>query len=134
MAVVDASVWVALLKVDESGHRRSRRWLEDAIARGETLAAPVIVLAEVGAALSRGLRDSRMAEDAVAVLSGTGIVSLHSVSRTLGGRAAAVAVQQRLRGCDAVYVALAEEFETELITLDKQQLDRGVAVVTTRRP
>ncbi len=49
-------------------------------------------------------------------------------------RAAAIAANHQIRGCDALYVALAEELGDYLVTLDQQQLERGTAVVTTHRP
>jgi predicted nucleic acid-binding protein len=56
------------------------------------------------------------------------------VSEALAARAAKIAARQKIRGCDAVYVALAEQPEMELVTLDRQQLERGVEVVATRSP
>jgi predicted nucleic acid-binding protein len=52
----------------------------------------------------------------------------------LAQRAAAIAADHQIRSCDAIYVALAQQLGTELVTLDQQQLERGVAVVTTRIP
>jgi len=45
-----------------------------------------------------------------------------------------LAAEHRIRGCDAVYVALARQLDMPLITLDRQQLERGAAVVATRVP
>ena len=52
----------------------------------------------------------------------------------LAEQAAAIAAEHRIRGCDALYVALADMLSEPLVTLDRQQLERGAAVVTTRRP
>jgi predicted nucleic acid-binding protein len=49
-------------------------------------------------------------------------------------RAAGIAVEHGIRGCDAVYVALAEQFGDVLVTLDRQQLERGAAVAPVREP
>ncbi|VAW32016.1 hypothetical protein MNBD_CHLOROFLEXI01-1947 [hydrothermal vent metagenome] len=35
---------------------------------------------------------------------------------------------------DALYVALAEQLDAELVTLDQEQLVRGTAVISTRQP
>jgi predicted nucleic acid-binding protein len=45
-----------------------------------------------------------------------------------------IAVDHQIRGCDAIYVALADQMKDELVTLDKQQFERGSAVVKTREP
>jgi predicted nucleic acid-binding protein len=134
MTVLDASVWVALFKADEAEHGACRRWLGEAVAAGEDLAAPTLVLAEVGAALGRGVEDSLLAARAVALLESGGLVELHTVTGRLGSRAASLAIDQRLRGADAVYVALAEQLGVALLTLDRQQRERSAGVVEARRP
>jgi predicted nucleic acid-binding protein len=39
-----------------------------------------------------------------------------------------------LRGADAIYVALAYDYNLELITLDKEQLEKGKKLIKVRRP
>ncbi len=41
---------------------------------------------------------------------------------------------QRLRGADSVYVAVAEEFDTLLVTWDTEMLERGAAIAQTITP
>ena len=48
--------------------------------------------------------------------------------------AAELAAQQQIRGCDAVYVALARQRGAVLITLDRQQRDRVPPDVVARTP
>ena len=48
--------------------------------------------------------------------------------------AARLAAASRLRGADAVYAAVAQQYGTTLITLDRQQLERLPPVVRTARP
>ena len=134
MAVVDASVYVALLIPHEDGHGDAWAWLRGAHDAGEPILAPTILTTEVAAAISRGAGQPALARRAVQhILSGT-VVELMPVTVTLSRRAAGIAIDCRLRGADAVYVALAERHRDELVTLDRQQLERGAAVVTTRRP
>jgi len=52
----------------------------------------------------------------------------------LGERAAAPAADHRIRGCDAVYVALAQEHGATLITLDHQQRERVPQGIVARSP
>jgi predicted nucleic acid-binding protein len=49
-------------------------------------------------------------------------------------RAAEIAIRQRLRGADAVYIAVAERMESTLVSWDQEMLERGQAIVTTARP
>jgi predicted nucleic acid-binding protein len=45
-----------------------------------------------------------------------------------------IAANNRLRGSDAVYAAVSLRFGTELITLDREQLDRLPKVLFVRKP
>lgn len=134
MPVVDASVCVALFNADEPGHPASRRWLAERQGEAEPIVSPVILLAEVAAALGRGLGDADLARQAVRLLRGRHLLELFPVTETLAARAAEIAAEQKIRGCDAIYVALARQLEMELVTQDRQQLERGAAVVATRAP
>jgi predicted nucleic acid-binding protein len=59
---------------------------------------------------------------------------LIALSIPLAERAAQIAADQRFRGADAVYVAVAEEFAATLVTWDDDMLRRGAALVTTMTP
>jgi predicted nucleic acid-binding protein len=67
IAVVDASVCTALLKADEIHHDACRRWFEEAIFASREIFAPSILVAEVAAALSRGLGAPDLAHKAVTI-------------------------------------------------------------------
>jgi predicted nucleic acid-binding protein len=45
-----------------------------------------------------------------------------------------LAARCRLRGADAIYVALAEELDQPLVTLDQEILDRSSGVIGTTTP
>ncbi|HEY2737793.1 MAG TPA: PIN domain-containing protein, partial [Thermoanaerobaculia bacterium] len=96
--------------------------------------SPAILLSEVASALGRGLGDEELARQSVSLLRSRRLVELFPVTEGLAARAAEIAAEQRLRGCDAIYVALARQLDMELVTLDHQQLERGAAVVRTRTP
>lgn len=134
MAVVDASVYVALVHGDEPGHEDSWSWLTVAQTRREPLKAPNILAAEVGSAVRRGTGSRELAHQIVQQLLTANVVELVPVTARLAGRAAVIAADHQLRGCDAIYVALAEQEDDELVTLDRQQLERGGAVAATQRP
>jgi predicted nucleic acid-binding protein len=134
MPVVDASVCTAFFNARELQHVRSRSWFLEARRGEELVVAPVILLAEVAAALGRGLGDAELADYAVSVLRSRRWVELFPVTQALGTRAARIAAQQKIRGCDAIYVALAQQLGMELVTLDRDQLDRGANIIPTRTP
>jgi predicted nucleic acid-binding protein len=134
MAVIDASVYVALVNAREADHDRCWTWFEDAARSGEPIRAPVILLAEVSAALSRGADSPDLAREVVRQLLRAPTIELVSVTVELAERAAGIAADCRIPGCDALYVALAQEAGDDLVTLDRQQLERGQTVVVARRP
>lgn len=132
--VLDASVYVALLRATEPAHAQSWRWVRQARQRGERLVAPALLLPEVAAAISRGSQKPLLARRVAELLTRSALIELVGVTPELAGHAASIAADHRLRGSDAVYVALAEELGHPLLTLDRQQLERGSEVVTTREP
>jgi predicted nucleic acid-binding protein len=134
MAVIDASVYIALIHAHEPEHARSWTWFEQASTAMEPIRAPVILLAEVAAALSRGVGDRDLAHRVVRQLARSRAVELVPVGLDLAQRAASIAADHQIRGCDAVYVALAEQLGDCLITLDEQQMERGAAATVTHRP
>ena len=134
MAIVDASVAVALANADEKEHARCWAWFEGTRREDELISAPVILLAEVAAALSRGMGDRALARRVAQQWARLDLIALVPVTMALAERAAEIAAEHRIRGCDAVYVALADLSGEPLVTLDRQQLERGAAVATVRRP
>jgi predicted nucleic acid-binding protein len=134
MAVIDASVYVALINAKEEHHATSWKWFEDAQASGESIIAPAILLAEVASALSRGVGDSALAHRAVEHIKRAGIIEVVPVALPIAELAASIAADHQIRGCDAIYVATAKQYSETLITLDRQQLEWAISVVSTRAP
>lgn len=134
MVVIDASVYVALVNAHESHHARCWNWFQQAREAQEQISAPLILLPEVAAALSRGTNNPMLASQVVQQIIKSNIINLAPVTSKLAERAAAIAADHQIRGCDAVYVALAEQLDVYLMTLDKQQFERGGNVVRTRQP
>ena len=134
MPVIDASVYVALINAQEEAHTRCWTWFEGAQATREAIVAPAILLPEVAAAISRGVGNKELALKVVEQLKGAGVIELFPVTQPVAEQAAQVASEHRIRGCDAVYVALAAQLADELITLDRQQLEQANSIVEVRKP
>jgi predicted nucleic acid-binding protein len=134
VAVIDASVYVALVNAQEREHASSWTWFEQARSADESIVAPVILLSEVAAALSHGVGDPALAHRVVQQLARSEVIELIPVTLAIAEQAAFIAGEHQIRGCDAVYVALAAQLSDTLVTLDRQQLERGVALVTVRMP
>lgn len=134
MAVMDASVYVTMLDANDPEHTNCLAWFTAAATSDEPIVAPSLILSEVAAAISCGHSDAELAKAVVGALEASAIVSLVAVTSQLAKRAAIIAADQRVRGADAVYLALAQQLNDVLVTLDRQQLQRGAAVVATQRP
>jgi predicted nucleic acid-binding protein len=134
LLVIDSSVLVSAARPGEAGHAQSTAFLAWVRRERPRLFLPTLVLAEVAAALSRTGSEPGLARQyalAVGQLPNTVLVPL---DEGLAGQAAALASQHGLRGADAVYLASAALFAAELVTLDREQLKRGAAVVQTLSP
>ena len=134
MVVIDASVYVSRLHRREIHHVESVRLLDAVAAHRVPVLCPEILLPEVTAAIARGLDDTELACRVATHLRTLPGHRFIAVDRALGDWAARLAAEYRLRGCDAIYVALAQREGAHLITWDKQQREQAAAVVETLTP
>lgn len=132
--VLDASVWVAALIKKEQHHAESASFLNRLVQDRRIASAPALVLAEVAGAIARQSRDSVLADTGLQFIRAQSWFRVHPVTESEGETAAAIAAQYFLRGADAVYVALARQLGTPLVTWDKELLERAAAVVPTLTP
>jgi predicted nucleic acid-binding protein len=122
--VIDASVLVADARPAEPHHAQAHALLVRLAAEGHQVYLPIILLAEVASAISRGTGRPALAQRLAAALRRVPRFEFVPVDEGLGHLAAELAAQRQIRGCDAVYVALARLRGATLITLDDQQGER----------
>ncbi len=134
MRVVDASVWVSHLTPADSNHLNSLRWIDDYTDSGGELLVPTLLLVEVAGVIARLSGQPSMGRQAAEQLYNTPGVRLVDLDDQLAVSAAQIAADFRLRGADAVYVAVAARFNAPLITWDKEQLTRAAPIVAARTP
>ena len=137
MVVIDASVLVADIRPEEPHHAEARTFLQRAASEGWAIYLPAldsIVLPEIAAAISRGTGDPILARRFVAAVQRIPHYDILPVLRDLSELAADLAAEYRIRGCDAVYVALAQQHGATLITLDRQQRERVPPSIVARSP
>ncbi len=131
---IDASVFLNAFHAQETGHAISRRFLYQLRVLAIPMLAPTLVLPEVAAAVSRGRQDAQLAQQFVTTLKQLPHLILVSLDQILADQAADIAARYRLRGSEAVYVAVAQRFGSGLVTLDQEQLRRVASVLTTLTP
>ena len=134
MPVIDASVFVAIVNRADVHHAVCRTWFEQTIKNGDRLLAPNILMSETAAAISRGADNEALALAVIATLAGSAVIELTPIGNPLAAAAAEIAATRRIRGCDAVYVALAASVDEPLVTLDQQQLTRSAGLVAVTSP
>jgi len=131
---IDASVFVSAFRPREQRHADSFGFVEYVKIRALPIIVPTLLLPEIAAAVGRGSKNAMLARkftDTVSRWSNLVMVSLDDV---LAQQAADVAADYRLRGSDAVYVAVALRFGSTLVTLDQEQAARVASVLTTQNP
>jgi predicted nucleic acid-binding protein len=134
LITVDSSVFVSAARPSEPGFQESTTFLAWVRQGQPRLFLPTLVLVETAAALSRtGSREDISQQYALAIgqLPNTVLVAL---DEGLARQAAALGARHKLRGADAVLLATASIFAAELVTLDKEQLERGAKIVQALTP
>ena len=131
---IDASVFVSAFTPSEPAHQESKAYMLDVRRQSIPIIVPLLVLPEISAALSRGQGKPELGLAFVQELRNFPNTTFIDVDESIATLAVDVAANNRLRGSDAVYAAVALRFGTELITLDKEQLDRLPKVLSVRKP
>jgi predicted nucleic acid-binding protein len=132
--VIDASVWVAALLRNDRHHEESASLLHTLLQRNQQAAVPLLAWPEIAGAIARKTGNSELAKIAVAFLNKQAWLESVPLDSSIARRATTVAAEQRLRGADAVYVALVLQRNGVLITLDLEMLQRVPIAVITRTP
>ena len=132
--VVDASVLVSYLHSGDLNHDASRSWMRRQVHEGQRLAAPILLMVEVGAAVARRTRSTLLGHRAISELRRIPMLRLAPVDRRLGLKASQMAAELFLRGADATYVALAFELTVPLVSWDNEQLERASRAIEVRKP
>lgn len=131
---VDASVFVNAFSPTEEGSIQSLEYIIKLRNEGIPLLQPTLFLPEVIASVARKKGDARLALELAKELRNFSSLTLISLDENLADFASEVAANHRLRGSDAVYAAIALRFGAELITLDREQLERLPKVLSVRSP
>lgn len=127
--VVDSSVALKWLKPEGEEHAAEARALLDAHEAGrQELTAPAHLLLEVMNALWAHRATAAQIQRAVELLIGLRMTFIEADPALLA-RAAEMAVDHRITVYDAVFAALAERLDCELVTADRQLASSGACRV-----
>jgi predicted nucleic acid-binding protein len=131
---IDASVFVNAFNLHERGHAESLQVLTTIQEQGAPIIVPTLLIAEIASAVARASDDSAGALEYANATAALTNVMLVGLSPTLARQAAELAATHRLRGADAVYLAVARRYATILISRDDEQLARGSRVAICHTP
>ncbi|MCH7608516.1 MAG: type II toxin-antitoxin system VapC family toxin [Chloroflexi bacterium] len=133
MFVVDASVWVSMFLSGDINHEASYRWLHRVIAT-DVLVAPAVLLPELAGAVARQEELSAAGVRATEIIRDFANVRIVEVDSELAEASARIAAECRMKGADALYVALAAMRGVPLVTWDREQIERGRVAATVVTP
>lgn len=131
---VDASVFVNAFNPHEAGHAASLEILSVIQRRGDPIIVPTLLVTEVASAVARANDDTAGALEYAEAITALPNLTLVTLTPALARQAADLAATHRLRGADAIYVAVALRYGTVLVTRDGEQRTRGTTAVTCRTP
>ena len=131
---IDATVFVSAFTPTEPAHQASKAFMLNLREQSIPIIVPVLVLPEISAALARGQGKPKLGLAFVQELRNFPNTTFINVDESIADLAVEIAANNRLRGSDAIYAAVALRFGTELITLDREQLDRLPKVLSVREP
>lgn len=131
--IVDASVWVASVLEKDAHHEVSLAFMHRFVKERQIATVPMLVWAEIAGAVARRTGDADRGLKVAGLIIGQIWVRDVPLDASLAGESMRLAARLRLRGADAVYVALAATYREPLISLDSEMLERarGVAEVLT---
>lgn len=131
---VDSSVFLNAFNWREPGHEHSRNFLDQIRREAAPIIEPALVAPEVAAAVARRRDDTALAREFAAAVSKLPHLVLIPMDDAIAFGAADVAAENRLRGADAVYAAIALRFGATLVTCDREQRERVARILPTVLP
>jgi predicted nucleic acid-binding protein len=132
--VVDTSAWIAGLASGDVHHADTVPFLRLMESQSTQFAVPAHFLAEIAGVLAQTGELDEIIEIEIRSIETSGRFHITPVSVGLGLLAAEIARVAKIRGADAVFVALARGLDIPLITWDRQQRERGGLFCRTLTP
>ena len=124
---LDANLFVARFREADAAHQDSVAFFEACERRRIQFFAPVILLGEVAGALARIRGESRFGEMAITRILAHSRLRLRQIDSAFAEVAARLAARRQIRGADALYLALAKETKTSLVTWEGELLEQSSA-------
>ena len=131
---IDASVHINALNENEAESVASQFFLALLERERIEMICPTLLVTEIAAALSRAFDDYEKGMAFAYAVRDLPNLILVPLDETLAIAAAELAARHRLRGADAAYAAVAKQYQTTLVTNDRQQLERLSGILPVMQP
>lgn len=126
--VIDASVWIAAADPRDDLSEPSRTFLSRIAARELPIVLPEFAKLEIACALARRLRSSEHGRSLTDQMLESPRMSTYSVNRAVLRRAIELGTRNHLRAGDALYAAVAQAAQGQLVSWDRELIERGGAL------
>ena len=129
---IDSSVIVASLLEQEKDHLKALSLWKEVVAGNVVAIMPYTVLVEVVAAVRRRTGQKELAQKVKKELLSLDTVNFVIVDPDSASDASDIAIETGVRGMDAVVIQTAKEFNTALVSLDAEMIEKSAAIVKIR--
>ena len=126
--VIDANVWVSAADPTDNMSEPSRAFLSTVAARELPIVLPEFAKLEIACALARRLRSPEDGRSLADQMLESSRMSTYSVNRAVLRGAIELGTRNYLRAGDALYAAVARVAEGQLVSWDRQLIERAGAV------
>lgn len=134
MLTIDANVFIAASSPTEKAHADSDLFLSRIRQDKLFLYCPTLLLPEIVSGIIRPTSSVVVAQLTLIGVQNFPLMHWAKLTRARAEAAVQMAESCRLRGADAVYVAVAQEFGTTLVTWDAEVLARGTGAASVLSP
>lgn len=126
--VVDASVWLAAQDAGDRYSALSRDFFAHAVTTGTMIHVPAYARVEIACALARRLRSAAQGQRLSQLVLTAANATEQPVNAALLAKALTSGTARFLRGADALYAATADTTACELVSWDREHVQRAGAM------
>ncbi len=126
--IIDASVWVSAADPTDTMSEPSRAFLSQVAARELSIALPEFAKLEIACALARRLRSAEHGRSLADQMLGSPLITTYPLNRAMLRQSIQVGTWTFLRAGDALYTALAKELDGDVVTWDRELIERAGAL------
>jgi predicted nucleic acid-binding protein len=131
---IDASIFLSSCNKTEKDSSDSLDFL-NLIKKHETLIVePTLMPVEVAASIRRGCGSNQLAVEYAELILNLPHAIFVQLDNDFSRKAAKIASEYSLRGADSIYMTVALQYGSILVSLDKEQLDRAPSTVKACPP